>query len=603
MILFEHYHRLFAGCPQAALDKPITLSLARAASILCCTPRNAAGTVKKLQQRGWILWQPGKGRGNQSVLTFRIHPADAALSVARELVRQGEIRGARAFVSRYREEWAELEETFQRWMSSQFGLHVSRSPGSRKDVLRLSQGRPFPVLDPSRVLLRSEAHLAKQVFDGLVHFDPERGRFQPRLALYWEADPQGTEWTFILRKGVWFHHGRMLEAEDVRYALLRLRDQSPLHRWLVRSIRAVDVVDAYTLRIRLHHPDSLFLHALSKEFASIVPFDYTERMGGQFGRMPSGTGPFRVVRNDDSMLVLEAFEPYFGGRPFVDRIEIWCVPDIAAETEAGWPEIVYANVPGREKRDGSRSTWTELSRSERCFQYLGCNMIKPGPVRSAAFRAILDRILDRRLLLEELGGTREPAVIWGEPETERREVGSFPPMSDSEILRRLKAIGYKEEPIRLVSYPDEDHAEDAEWIRQRCARYGIDVRIVYVEPEELARPETIRGADLVLDSANIDEREELSLLEFLHDQAFSPCHHLSPEAVREVMARSAVLTRTFDEKERRRQVRAIVSWLRRQRVFLPLYRNRIELLAHPRWSGLSLNAHGWPDFSRMFVRS
>lgn len=137
----------------------------------------------------------------------------------------------------------------------------------------------------------------------------------------------------------------------------------------------------------------------------------------------------------------------------------------------------------------------------------------------------------------------------------------------------------------------------------RCARYGIDVRIVYVEPEEMARPETFRHADLVLDSANIDEREELSLLEFLHDQAFSPCHHLPPEAVREVTARSAELARTFDEKKRRRQMQAIVSWLLRQRVFLPLYRNRIELLAHPRWSGLSLNAHGWPDFSRMFVRA
>ncbi|MDT3416732.1 MarR-like DNA-binding transcriptional regulator SgrR of sgrS sRNA [Brevibacillus aydinogluensis] len=601
MILFEHYHRLFAGCPQAAIDKPITLSLACAASILCCTPRNAAATVKKLAQRGWIVWQPGKGRGHQSVLTFRIHPADAALSVARELVRQGEIRGARVFVARYREELGELEESFQRWMSSQFGLHVSRSPGSRQDVLRLSQGRPLPMLDPSRVLLRSEAHLTKHVFDTLVHFDPQQGRFEPRLALYWEANPQGTEWTFILRKGVWFHHGRMLEAEDVRYALLRLRDKSPLHQWLVRSIRAVDVVDAYTLRIRLHHPDSLLLHALSKEFASIVPFDYTEQMGEQFGCMPSGTGPFRVVRNDDSMLVLEAFEPYFGGRPFTDRIEIWCVPDMTGETEAGWPEIVFANVPGREKQDDSRSTWTEVSRSERCFQYLGCNMIKPGPVTSAAFRSILDRILDRRLLLEELGGLREPAVIWGEQE--RRKVRSFPQTSDAEILRRLQASGYREEPLRLVSYPDQDHVEDAEWIRMRCARYGIDVRIVYVEPEEMARPETFRHADLVLDSANIDEREELSLLEFLHDQAFSPCHHLPPEAVREVTARSAELARTFDEKKRRRQMQAIVSWLLRQRVFLPLYRNRIELLAHPRWSGLSLNAHGWPDFSRMFVRA
>ena len=45
------------------------------------------------------------------------------------------------------------------------------------------------------------------------------------LATDWSANADATEWTFNLRKGVKFHDGSDFDAEDVKYSLMRVKDQ------------------------------------------------------------------------------------------------------------------------------------------------------------------------------------------------------------------------------------------------------------------------------------------------------------------------------------------------------------------------------------------
>src|SRR2546427_13078468 len=65
--------------------------------------------------------------------------------------------------------------------------------------------------------------VSQQIFDGLVQFDQTLmvGR---ALAEFWKASRDGLTWTFTLRKGVRFHNGREVTAEDVVYSLTRLVD-------------------------------------------------------------------------------------------------------------------------------------------------------------------------------------------------------------------------------------------------------------------------------------------------------------------------------------------------------------------------------------------
>jgi len=67
------------------------------------------------------------------------------------------------------------------------------------------------------------ARLAEQIFDGLVQFD-QTLTVSPALGRFWKASRDGLTWTFSLRQGVRFHHGRELTSEDVVYSITRLLD-------------------------------------------------------------------------------------------------------------------------------------------------------------------------------------------------------------------------------------------------------------------------------------------------------------------------------------------------------------------------------------------
>src|SRR5437867_13175748 len=78
-------------------------------------------------------------------------------------------------------------------------------------------------LDPARVSDIYSLSVSRQIFDGLVQFS-ETLAITPAIAQFWYASRDGLTWTFTLRKGVKFHHGREVTAEDVVYSLTRLLD-------------------------------------------------------------------------------------------------------------------------------------------------------------------------------------------------------------------------------------------------------------------------------------------------------------------------------------------------------------------------------------------
>lgn len=599
MQLVEQYIRLCAGQSVEGIGDPQDISLAEVATILFCTLRNATLTLKKMQNQGWLIWQPGRGRGNRSVLTCLLAPSDLIMTVAKELVQKGDIRSARELIAQYADSFQAIEEKFSRWINSQFGPRVMREKGSRGrvDTLRLFFNGPFSGLDPIHILLRSESHIVSHVFDSLVRFDPVTRRIEPALAFYWESSENTQQWTFYLRKGVLFHHGRQLVADDVQFSLLRLMEHSDKHRWLVAAIRSIEVKDDYVLTISLHRPDELFLQALSKEHMAIVPHDYVVQMGEQFSQMPVGTGPFRLVRNDDSMLVLEAFTPYFGGRPFLDRIEIWCVPEMTIEAQTDETMLSVTNI--EHHSDAAVHAWSEVVRLEECFQYVSLNGAKSGPLSHLAFRRLIAAIVNGQALRQDLRGPREQAVIWGGDGLFQADTK----LPDAEELAQIiKLSGYEGEALLLCTYPDPDHVEDAEWIQKRCAEFGIAIAINYTSPEELALPAVLQEADLVVDSANVDERAELSLREFLYAGALSISHHLAPCGKEEIDRSMVKLGSVQSSQERQAVVDTIMQKLAASSTFVPLYSNRIEMRAHPRLSGVRLDAYGWIDFRRIFVR-
>ncbi|HEV2055748.1 MAG TPA: ABC transporter substrate-binding protein [Methylomirabilota bacterium] len=152
----------------------------------------------------------------------------------------------------------------------------------------------------------------------------------PSLAESWTTSRDGLVYEFALRKGVTFHNGDPVTAEDVKFSFERYRGSSA--KALHERVARVEVVDAHRARfiLKAPWPDFLTFYATPATGAAwIVPKRYVERVGDDgFKRAPVGAGPYKLVSFSPGIeLVLEANESYWRKVPSVKRLVFRAVPD------------------------------------------------------------------------------------------------------------------------------------------------------------------------------------------------------------------------------------------------------------------------------------
>ncbi len=221
-----------------------------------------------------------------------------------------------------------------------------QDPGSSQPrlggTLRIKPfGKVFkPELDPKN---HSVYYVLEQLYDGLVRLD-NNYNIVPSLAEYWVISGEGRICTFTLRKGVRFHHGREVTADDVKFSLERLlqKDTGPYYaQYFLSKVvgaeafwagKAAEVTgfrarDRYTFEIEWRDPYVSGLYLLSMPFCKVLPRDLVQSEGSGFFRKPSGTGAFRFdsylrdSRLDIVGVRLKKNPDYFGEVPYLDAVE------------------------------------------------------------------------------------------------------------------------------------------------------------------------------------------------------------------------------------------------------------------------------------------
>ncbi|MDX1623057.1 MAG: ABC transporter substrate-binding protein [Gemmatimonadota bacterium] len=276
------------------------------------------------------------------------------------------------------------------------GEGADRSPG--RNVLRLSTGADPASLDPMMAVDVPRGRLVATMFDGLVQFADDEIR--PNLAESWEVSGDGTVYTFHLRDDAFFHNGRKLVADDVKYSferVLRPENRSPL-TWVfdlvegadamaageADSLSGVRVVGPGTVEITLERPFAPFLKLMAMPAAHVVPKEEIGDRGERFGEAPVGTGPWVFESwSHDQAIRLSANRRYHGGRPEMDGIEIRIIPEtttVLAEFERGNLDWLDMNeLPGPEfDRLAEDPRWSERihQRPALVTHYLALNNAK-----------------------------------------------------------------------------------------------------------------------------------------------------------------------------------------------------------------------------------
>lgn len=594
MRVSEDYLRLRAAFPDCGEGEAFGVTLEDIANVLFCTPRNAKLIVHKWIELNWASFVPGRGRGHTSKLAFLMPAASLILSEAQERVRRGDVQGAFDWL-RANESLAAVRPQFQEWLIGYFGYKAEEEPGDRVvETLRLPIYREIVSLDPAKAVYTFDTHLIQQIYSRLVEYDAIAGRFSKGVAYHWSSNEDSTIWTFNLRKGVLFHDGQELTAEDVKASLLRLRRGALEHSWLTDGIRTVEAGSRYRVRIELAWPNRYFLFYMSHYAASIIPARLTDE--SVQAPPPIGSGPYRVADRNAGKCVLEAFSSYFGYRGIIDRIEVIIVPENEAEACFGTSPGVLTVVTGEFEVPADPAF--PLKETATGVLTLTLNLSKDGVLQDIAFRKALTCGIDRKTMVDELGEPRAYPVNGFRLEPSPGDAD--PLFHPQEARENLGQSAYAEQELHLYTFAR--HAQDAYWLQAQYASLGIRIEVHIVNWSELIEPATISGADMILYEAVLSEGP-IRLLDYLQsDRSFLRCYWN-----REIADEVDRCTRAFlsDAKEDavQRWQEAIQRTLAESCSGVFLLTKAVRTIYDRSLQGVKINARGWVDFDGIWFCS
>lgn len=291
----------------------------------------------------------------------------------------------------------------------------------RGAVYRRPLGNDPATLDPARITDVYSRSVAQQLFDGLVQFD-QTLTIAPALARFWQSSRDGLTWTFTLKKGVKFHHGREVTADDVVYSFSRILDPKTrsgaadlfgnikgaqeFRDARARSVSGLQALDRYTVQIALTEAFAPFVSVLAVGHAKIVPRELVEQQGDAFGTRPVGTGPFTFVRwNRGKEIVLAANPDYFDGPPKIAQLVYRVFAgenfvEMYQELQRG--QLEDAPVPTQDyRRIVSSTVYQHVKRPMFSVRFYGFNT-RIKPLDDRRVRQALIHAIDRATVTDEI---------------------------------------------------------------------------------------------------------------------------------------------------------------------------------------------------------
>jgi peptide/nickel transport system substrate-binding protein len=203
---------------------------------------------------------------------------------------------------------------------------VTAPPAAPAEITYATQ-QTTVTLDPAIHVDETECFHIMNVYDPLV-WPTKGGAPKPHLAESWEVSDGGLTYTFHLRKGVKFHDGTELTAEDVAFSMDRMLSIGFGFAWLWKDVLDVgdtEVVDDYTVAFHLNEVYGPFIATLVQFFVVNKDLLMANQQAGDYGELgdygqeflnhqDAGSGPYWVESYEPgTKTVFRKFDDYWGG--------------------------------------------------------------------------------------------------------------------------------------------------------------------------------------------------------------------------------------------------------------------------------------------------
>jgi len=374
----------------------------------------------------------------------------------------------------------------------------------RAAELRMGLNSETLSIDPHFANFDSNGALAQHIFSPLIFRDANM-QPQPALAESWRNVDDKT-WEFKLRRGVKFHDGSEMTADDVKFSFERvptIKNTPSSLTVYTKQIKSIDIVDKYTIRMTTDAPFPLMpiylstIVIVSKKAAQNATTEDFNR-----GKAAIGTGPYKFVEwVKGERIVLDRFDDYWGPKSEWTRVIMRPIPNATSRVAAllsGDVDIIDAvptvDLEGLKKNHNIALTSSVTSRlmflvpdqrrdnSPFVTDVAGKPFTSKGPLRDPRVRMAISKAIDRKAIAARImDGAAEPTGQLVPKGFFGYDANIAVPGYDPEGSKKLLAeAGYPNGFRLTMQIPQNRYLNDiatGEAIGQMLSRVGIQTQV------------------------------------------------------------------------------------------------------------------------------
>jgi ABC-type transport system substrate-binding protein len=321
---------------------------------------------------------------------------------------------------------------------------------------------------------------------------PPELKIVPDLAKSWEVLDEGKTYVFHLEEGVKFHDGTDFDAAAAKWNIDRILDPE-VKSWVrpyYEEIEKVEVVDTYTLRIRMKEPSGALLTALGGYFQGIpmISPKAFETHGKDWLYHPVGTGPY-VFKEwvPGKHVILEKNPNYFKkGLPYIDTLEFHIMKDpLTASTALRTGEIDFiTRVPMQQVPLLEKSTGVKVITGPEMAPIIALLNMRAKPFDDVRARRAVGGYGINRVEIAKVAfqGRATPLVSVVPPGVpDAIDLNEMYPYKPDEAKRLLKELGFdNKNPLKftiLTNNSDATFANVAALLKEQMAKIGVEAKI------------------------------------------------------------------------------------------------------------------------------
>lgn len=483
-----------------------------------------------------------------------------------------------------------------------FSANDVKAQELKKNKISIAMKADPKTLDPQKSIDTMSNKSITLIYDTLLDLD-ENLNLKPNLAESWER-LDDCNVVFHLKKGVKFHNGEELKAEDVKFTLERAAS-SPQTLYLFKPITKVTVIDDYTVQVTTDKPFGALLNNLAAVQGGIVSKKAVLEYGDDYVNHPVGTGQYKLKEwLPGNRIVFEGFKDAYQGAPNFEELTYLTIPEVSNRMialETGEVDVAF-DIGIMDKETIENSNNLELVEVESpALLYLGFDQTNP-IYQNKKLREAIAYAIDNQTFVDVV--FRGSAVAGDSPLPKASPAYNGNVKKYNQDIEKAKKLlaeaGYPNGlDIELWCMDDGPRVDMCVIIQDQLKKIGINVEIKIFEFGAYVSKTALPNKELYFLSWNSSGDGDVALYPLFHSSQHGAPGNRSFYSNKEVDKLLDKARVSVDEEERKSLYKEVQNILQEDLAIYALAYPKINLAKNKELKGLIFKKNGDIDITNL----